>query len=180
MKRISCLLISAFLLFTSCSQNKEIQNNWEKNKVYKWNDYYKSDGFPDEDFEEELKLEDFPDVTFKWTQFSVTATENGNEKGLISGMPVLSVYFTDLTDDGFPEICSTVMFGSGICDVHIEVSDYKNNKKYALCERMSYDYNLIMKDNELLAEKRPYGYYGDDNVETGKIVIEDDVLKFVQ
>ncbi len=179
MKRISCLLISAFLLLTSCSQNKEVHNNWEQNKVYKWNDYCKI-GSPDEDFEEELKLEDFPDVTFKLTKGSVTATENGNEKGLISGMPVLSVYFTDLTNDGFPEICSTVRFGSGIIDTHIEVFDYKNDKKYVLSERMSYDYNLIMKDNELLIEKRPYGYYGDDNVETGRLIIEDDILKFKQ
>lgn len=171
---VSCLIL------TSCSQSKKIQNNWEQNKVYKWNDYCKSDEYPNEDFESELMLEDFPDVTFKWTEFSVTAIENGNEKGLISGMPVLSVYFTDLTNDGFPEICSTVMCGSGICDVHIEVFDYKNDKKYTLWERMSYDYNLIMKDDELLAEKRPYNYYGDDNVETGKLVIEDDILKFIQ
>lgn len=180
MKRISCLLISAFLLLTSCSQTKEIQNNWEQNKVYKWNDYYKSDKLPDEDFAEELKLEDFPDVTFKLTKGSVTAIENGNEKGLILGMPVVSVYFTDLTNDGFPEICSTIRFGSGIIDTHIEVFDYKNDKKYVLSERMSYDYNLIMKDNELLVEKRPYGYYGDDNVETGRLIIEDDILKFKQ
>lgn len=173
-------LIEGCLVITSCSQNKKIQNNWEQNKVYKWNDYYKSDEFPNEDFESELMLEDFPDVTFKWTELSVKAIENGNEKGLILGMPVLSVYFTDLTNDGFPEICSTVMFGSGICDIHIEVFDYKNDKKYGLCEVMSYDYNLIMKDDELLAEKRPYHNYEDDKVETGKLIIEDDILKFIQ
>lgn len=106
--------------------------------------------------------------------------KNVSEKELVSGMPVLSVYFTDLTDDGFPEICSTVMLGSGICDVHIEVCDYKNDRRYILIERMQYDYNLIMKDNELLAEKRPYSYYGDDTVETGKIIIEDGLLKFIQ
>lgn len=178
--KVSYLLIISCLVLTSCNQIKEIQNDWEQNKVYRWNDYYKSDEFPDEDFEEELSLEDFPDVTFKWTQGSVTAIENGNEKGLIAGMPVFSVYFTDLTNDGFPEICSTVMLGSGICDTHIEVFDYKNDKNYMLCERMSYDYNLIMKDNELLVEKRPYGYYGDDSTETGKLIIEDDMLKFRQ
>lgn len=178
--RVSYLLIVSCLFLTSCSQSKEIQNDWEQNKVYKWNDYYKSAEYPDEDFESELMLEDFPDVMFKWTEFSVTAIENGNEKGLISGMPVFSVYFTDLTNDGFPEICSTVMFGSGICDTHIEVFDYKNDKKYGLCERMAYDYNLIMKDDELLAEKRPYFYYEDDRTETGKLIIEDDILKFIQ
>lgn len=179
-QRILFLLISAFLLLTSCSQNKEIQTNWEQNKVYKWSDYFKNSEYPDEDFEEEIMISDFPDVTFKWTEFSVKAIENGNEKGLISGMPVLSVYFTDLTNDGFPEICSTVMCGSGIVDSHIEVFDYKTNKLYTLWERMLYDYNLIMENNELLVEKRPYFYYGDDTVETGKLIIEDDVLKFVQ
>lgn len=39
-------LISVFLLLTSCSQNKEIKNNWEHNKVYKWNDYYRSYNIP--------------------------------------------------------------------------------------------------------------------------------------
>lgn len=171
--RILFPLISAFLLLTSCSQTKEIQNDW-KNEVYKW------DAYPEEDSEEEITISDFPDVTFKWTLGKITATENDNEKELIFGMPVIDVYFTDLTNDGFPEICSTVMVGSGICDMHIEVYDYKNDKKYTLWERMLYDYNLIMKDDELSAEKRPYGYYGDDTVETGNIVIEDDVLKFVQ
>lgn len=170
--RILFPLISAFLLLTSCSQTKEIQNDW-KNEVYEW------DAYPEEDSEEEITISNFPDVTFKWTLGKITATENGNEKELIWGMPVMNVYFTDLTNDGFPEICSTVMVGSGICDMHIEVYDYKNDKQYVLAERMLYDYNLIVKDNELLAEKRPY-YYEDDTVETGNIVIEDDVLKFVQ
>ncbi|MDE6519708.1 MAG: hypothetical protein K2K91_04505 [Ruminococcus sp.] len=178
--KVSYLLIVSCLFLTSCSQSKEIQNNWEQNKVCKWNDYYKNAERPYEDFELEMTLEDFPDVTFKWTEFSVTAIENGNKKGMIAGMPVYSIYFTDLTNDGFPEICSTVMFGSGIIDTHIEVFDYKNDKNYTLCERTLYDYNLIMKDDKLLVEKRPYGYYEDDRVETGNLIIEDDILKFIQ
>ncbi|MCM1133924.1 MAG: hypothetical protein NC340_10700 [Ruminococcus flavefaciens] len=176
--RILFPLISAVLLLTSCSQIEEIQTDREQNKVYKWDAY--PDEEDDEDFEAEIIISDFPDVTFKWTDFSVTATENGNEKELIWGMPVMDVYFTDLTNDGFPEICSTVMVGSGICDMHIEVYDYKNDKQYVLAERMLYDYNLIMKDDELLARRSPYGYYGNGTVETGKMAIEDDVLKFVQ
>lgn len=178
MKKIFYLLIVSCLILTSCSQNKEIQNNWEKNKLYKLSDFGKNDEFPDEDFELKLTLEDFPDVYFNWTKGSITVTEDGNENLLISGMPVLDVCFADLTNDGFPEICSTVMLGSGICEIHIEVVDYKNNKRYILGEAMSYDYNLIMENNELLAEKRPYHYYEDDKTETGKLVIEDDMLKF--
>lgn len=39
---------------------------------------------------------------------------------------------------------------------------------------------LLIENNKLLAEKRPYNYYKDDKTETGKIVIEDDILKFKQ
>ena len=183
MKKIFYLLIASCLILTSCSSNKEIQNNWELNKIYRLTDFGKNDEFPDEDFKLKMTLEAFPDVSFNWTSGSITATENGTENQLISGMPVLDVCFTDLTNDGFPEICSTVMMGSGICEIHIEVVDYKNTKRYILSEAMSYDYNLIMENNELLAEKRPYYYYEDDKddkTETGKLVIEDDILKFKQ
>lgn len=178
--KIFHLLIAGFLVLTSCSDSKEIKNNWEQNKIYKWGDYFKSSEYLDEDFELTMTLENFPDTTFKWTEFSVEAIENRNEKLLVSGMPVLNVYFADLTNDGFPELCSTVMYGSGICDRHIEVFDYKNDKKYTLWERMLYDYNLIMENNELLVKKFPYSYYEDDKTEIGKLIIEDDILKFEQ
>ncbi len=173
-------LVVNCLILTSCSQNKKVHGDWEQNKVYKWNDYYKSNECFSVDFESELMLDVFPDVKFKWTRLSVTAEENGIEKGLISGMPVLNVYFTDLTNDGFPEICSTVNFGSGIIDSHIEVYDLKNDKKYTLWERMEYDYNLIMENDELLVEKRPYICNEDYSAETGKLIMEDDMLKFKQ
>ncbi len=154
-KKLYLAVLLCCLFLTSCNEVNIIKNDWTENKVYKWEDYFNSNESPsDEDFYLNLRLSEFPDITFEWTTFSITAKEN--EKVLISGMPVMSAYFTDLNDDGYPELCSTVYSGSGIVDMHIEIYDIKNDKKYGYIDRMKYDYKLTMENDILFVEKRPY------------------------
>lgn len=179
-KSIIIITLLSCLFLISCSKENMIKNDWEQNKVYKWGDYFNSKEHPGgEDFYLNMTLDKFPDITFEWKDYSITSTENGNKKGLISGMPIMNAYFTDLNDDGYPELCTSVYFGSGIIDMHIEVYDIKNDKSYTLCERMEYDYRLIMENDELLAKKILFVQEETDNGEIGKIVIENDILKFV-
>ncbi len=182
-KKILILSLMCSFVFISCSNQKEINKDRKQNKVYKWEDYYNSEEYPGgEDFYREITLKEFPDTTLVWSDMSIMAEENGIKKGLFFGMPIMNVYFTDLNNDEYPEICASVCFGSGIIDEHIEVYDLKNDKKYTLCERMRYDYRAVMKDDELLIEKRPYSPYlvtGPDDCEVGKLVIKNDELKFI-
>jgi len=114
----------------------------------KWLDYYGDEQMPWGE-SKELTLSEFSGVTFKWTPEKVTA----NGKDLFFGMPVWNVFLADLTNDGKPELCATVSFGSGIVDTHVIVYDYINGKTYALQDRMMYDYFLSVDDGTKLIGK---------------------------
>ena len=76
-KYIFFAVLLSCLLLVSCSKENIIKNDWAKNEVYKWEDYFDSDEFPSgEDFYMNLRLSDFPDITFEWTRNSITAKKN--------------------------------------------------------------------------------------------------------
>jgi len=100
----------------------------------------------------DLSLPEFPGVTFTWTSGKVTA----NGKDLLWGMPVWNVYLADLTNDGKPEICATVSFGSGICDTRVTVYDYANGEEYQLADRAYYDYYLSMHEGKVMVTQTAY------------------------
>ncbi len=118
-------------------------------KVVQWFDYYNDfEGFS-WDSTKEITVAAFPGVTFRWTAGSVEAVENSKTRTLFSGMPVWSVYFTDLTGDGKPDLCATVSFGSGIVDNHIVVYDYANLQSYTLWDRVQFELHLYTVNGAL-------------------------------
>lgn len=142
-------------------------------EVVEWLDYYNDfEGFS-WDSSKEITVAAFPGVTFRWTAGSVEAIENGRTRTLFSGMPVLNVYFTDMTGDDKPELCATVVFGSGMIDEHIVVYDYVNKQSYTLWDRGTFDYHLYTVDGALLVGKMPY--MGDKQVDYGTLVMQDGV-----
>ena len=142
--------------------------------VVQWFDYYNDfEGFS-WDSTKEITVAAFPGVTFRWTAGSVEAIENGRTRTLFSGMPVSSVYFTDLTGDGKPELIVTVSFGSGIVDKHIIVYDYVSKQSYVLWDRMQFDFHLYTVDGALLVGKTPY--MGDKQIDSGTLMMHDGVL----
>ena len=146
--------------------------------VVQWFDYYN-------DFEgfswvgtKEITVAAFPGVTFRWTAGSVEAVENGKTRTLFAGMPVWSVYFTDLTGDGKSELVATVSFGSGIVDEHIVVYDYANRQSYTLWSRGAFDYHLYMADGQLLVGKTQCNSFSSDTsiLDTGMLTWQDGLL----
>jgi hypothetical protein len=117
----------------------------------KWLDYFGIDEMPWNE-SKELTLTEFPGVTFTWTSEKVTA----GEEELFWGMPVWNVYLTDLTNDGKPEFCATVSFGSGIADNRVIVFDYVTGKEYQLSDRMYYDYFLTLDNGKLMVTQTDY------------------------
>ena len=87
-----------------------------------------------------------------------------------SGNYCESVYLTDLTGDGIPELCFGMSRGSGITDRNIEIIDYATRQCiFSLSNRMIYDYYLFERNGELCVKVT--GYAKDDTLRTG-------VLKF--
>ena len=146
------------LLCTGCAKSEAVSNDWETTPVIKWDSpaerWMLSEN---EKFSLKMKLSEFPETIFIWSDEQISAKKDAEEKPLIFGTPIFSAYFTDLNHDGYPEICADVGFGYGFCDRHIEVYDYYHDKIYVLWDRMKYDYALVMKDNELLVQKTVYG-----------------------
>lgn len=116
-----------------------------------WFDYFGTDEMPWNE-SKELTLTEFPGVTFKWTPEKVTV----GEKALFWGMPVWNVYLADLTNDGKPEFCATVSFGSGIVDNRVIVFDYVADKEYQLSDRMYHDYFLRLDNGKLMVTQTDY------------------------
>jgi hypothetical protein len=143
-------------------------------KALQWLDFYESFGDMPWDSTKEITVAAFPGVTFRWTAGSVEAIENGKTRTLFSGMPVWSVYFTDLTGDGKPDLCTTVSFGSGIVDEHIIVYDYVSKQSYVLLARMEFDFHLYTVEGALYVGKTPY--MGDKQVDSGTLMMHDGVL----
>ncbi len=120
-----------------------------------WLDYYLDEQLP-WDGSMELNLPEYPSTTFRWTSDKVTAVTSDGETILFSGMPVWNVYLADLTDDGLPELCATVSFGSGIVDNRVLAFDYADGKLYELSDRMLYDYVLSLENGSLIVTLSKY------------------------
>lgn len=115
-----------------------------------------------------LEVPEFPDVVFTWTPDAVTARTGTKETVLFSGMPVWNVFLCDLTQDGRPEFCATVSFGSGMVDNHIVVYDYSANATYTLWDRGAYDYGLTLEDGWLQVTM---SVYGGETVASGQLIM---------
>ena len=88
------------------------------------------------------------------------------------------VYESDVNQDGNPDLCVTVIYGSGIISSAIVVYDVQNDKGYILDERMSYDYTILGASENVVAVCRTP--YGKDAKTYGTLAIEGDALIFVE
>ena len=88
------------------------------------------------------------------------------------------VYESDVNQDGNPDLCVTVIYGSGIISSAIVVYDVKNDKGYILDERMTYDYEILGASENVVAVCRTP--YGKDAKTYGTLAIEGDALIFVE
>jgi len=141
----------------------------------KWIDYYKGD-MPSNDVAE-WELPEFSGVKFRWTQYEVFAIEGVNKRALFQGMPVWSVYFSDINGDDLPEICSTTSYGSGMIDTRVIVYDYANDTLYELADRGIFDYYISLVDDQLFVTQSHYADYKDETaIATGELVIIDGEL----
>ena len=142
-------------------------------------DYYYAESMP-WDRTQSFYVEGYPEVQFIWSNESIKAVyADGSEKTIITGMPVWSVYLSDLNGDGKQEICCGVSFGSGIIDDRIIVYDYAQGKQYELSDRGYHDYYLSYTGiTPLMVHERDYasgeltGCYGELKLDGDKLTFE--------
>lgn len=78
---------------------------------------------------------------------------DSSEETIVTGWPVRNAYFSDLSGDGIPELCTTVSEGFGMIDNRIRVYNYVEKQLYELEDRGESDYALSLC-NEALAVTR--------------------------
>lgn len=144
------------------------------NRVIKWFDFLNGDEMVSDDIKE-CNLEEFSEVTFRWSYTALEAVTDEETVSLYTGMPIWSVYFYDLTGDGHSDICSTISCGSGMVDNRIIIYDYIEGAGYVLSDRGNFDYVLNMQEDSLVAEKRAYNQ--DEIIESGKLIFLDDKIQ---
>ena len=140
-----------------------------------WVDYFSNPSDLPWDEYRDLQLPEFPEKTFRWNPGLVEVVETHYDLvthgTLYSGMPVWNVFLCDLNGDGKREFCSTVSFGSGLVDSHVEVYDYANQHRYLLWDRGIYDYTLSLEDGQLMVTKSEY--IGED-IASGRLILTED------
>ena len=158
-------------------ENVEVRIVDEINSVIEWFDYLET---PDEmkwDGSLEISLNEFPDVTFRWTYGEMLAVKGSKSTSLYTGMPIWNAYFCDLTGDGLPELCSSISWGSGMIDNRVIIYDYANGVSYELSDRGYFDFTLRQdhQDGRLYVDKTKY--HTDELVETGRLVFKNHCIQ---
>ena len=143
--------------------------------VTKWVDYTQAPDAMDRDGELTAQLPQFPGVTFRYTPDQITADGGDGQESvvLISGMPIWSVYFCDLTGDGLPELCAALSWGSGMVDNRVVICDYANGASYGLEDRGNCDYTLRYDAGEDCLWVEQWDYESRELVSSGRLVYED-------
>lgn len=107
---------------------------------------------------EDIVISAFPDYVFRLKNGELQIVKNGEESVIIGGWTVMveNGFITDINGDGYPEICSTYSFGSGMFYMSVEVYDVHNNESYKLSAPLWTEdgtktllYNLYEKDDKL-------------------------------
>ncbi len=163
-------------LFADSGAKYVYQPTPPSHKATEWLNYYQNEEMPwGKSFE--MSLPEYPNVTFKWTYEKVTATDSNGEITLFGGMPIWNVYLADLNNDGLPELCATVSFGSGIIDTRVVVYDYNAGKLYELSDRMHYDYSLSLDNGQLIVTQTKYP--NGEKIAEGSVELINDKLMLV-
>ena len=142
-----------------------------------WFDYLEKPEEMNWDGNLEIELPEYPGVTFRWYPEKMEAVTENEVMQLYTGMPIWNTYFSDLTGDGLPELCSTLSFGSGMIDSRIIVYDYANGASYMLEDRGKYDYSLRLNETDGCLWVVKKGYNSDDIVASGKLLFADNCLQ---
>lgn len=172
-KTISVLMLLAFAVSLAGCGKRESEAG-EDYAAIKWIDYLNEDETL-WDEAREIKLDEFPGVTFRWNSGTLAAIVDGETTALYGGMPIWSVYFCDLTGDGKPELCSTISLGSGMTDDRILIYDFANGTSYEKSDRGQFDYRLNLKNGRLIVEKR--GCMQEELLASGELVFQDETYQ---
>lgn len=128
---------------------------------------------------DDVSISGLPNTVFHREQGCISVTNGNTCVAAALSLPILGAYFTDLNDDGHPELCVYGSYRSGLWDEHVEVFDIYNRKHYILKDYDTYDYTLVTFEGEMHVQRTPYAAaIGQAPVDAtiGKLVLKDGIL----
>lgn len=132
----------------------------------------------------ELSNEETSDTNYETSAKTETPDIYGSlydyidENVTLMGTVVAPPVECDINKDGHPELCTTVVTGSGTVSSLIVVYDVYNDQGYMLNDRTVYDYRILGNTADVIAIERTT--YGENKKSYGTLVIQDGELIFVE
>ncbi|MCQ2313543.1 MAG: hypothetical protein MJZ84_08930 [Paludibacteraceae bacterium] len=132
----------------------------------------------------ELSNEETSDTNYETSAKTETPDIYGSlydyidENVTLMGTVVAPPVECDINKDGYPELCTTVVTGSGTVSSLIVVYDVYNDQGYMLNDRTVYDYRILGNTADVIAIERTI--YGENKKSYGTLVIQDGELIFVE
>jgi len=123
----ACQELDVFVGTVLNEPSEPINVNIESDSVWCWHEQI----YNNPNIKESIIVSTYPDIIFNWNGIDddITLEKNGTPLTSIKGAPIINAFFTDLNHDGYPEICTTIAFGSGIVDLHVVVYDIHHDKE---------------------------------------------------
>lgn len=104
---------------------------WKPGEVFKWNPKTEKTAAGSEIISDFLYLPPFPDQVLMWKENKLTLSDGLRTTEFDVNSAAL-VCFSDLNDDGYPELCISADYGSGLRNAVVTVYDIRNRKGYVL------------------------------------------------
>ncbi len=128
-----------------------------------------------EEGEVPFKLSEFRDLEFMRDGVQYHVKRGGRWDWIVmNGSRVIAA---DLNGDGKRELVSSTSVGSGIIDNRIYVYDIVNDMQYCLERRTEYDFEIVLEDGKLVAQR--FVYRKDQLLDTGELKIQKDQLYYI-
>ena len=100
-----------------------------------------------------------------------------NENISLSPALVAPLFESDLNNDGYPELCTSITVGSGVVSTLIAVYDVHNDCGYMLNEREVYDYYIMGASENIVAVCRQK--YQSEQKVYGMLALQNGELVFI-
>ena len=178
--KIKSLLISAFALLSlaGCNLSSSSEDSLSSNIEQSSNNPISSSSNVTYDkaemiYDFNIEDKDEKDIVFSLDEFNETFTFDNmrvyGKNGVVGTPGGFALYIYDINHDGYRDFCQTIHSGSGMIDSYVSVYDYHSDKIiYELEDRMHFDYEFYLDQDNSLAVKMVEYFYG-ETMNAGKL-----------
>ena len=149
---------------------------WNSGDVFQWYSGTEIDYDGNKVDNSTIKISAFPEKTFTWNEPFLPFYTDGTDTKYISYAVVSEIFFADLNDDSYPEVCLNES-GTGMVHGIIAVHDLHNDKVYRTGGGSASGYYRFEKDKDGQFTVCNYSESGNSKYAVPKIINDELVLE---